>query len=48
VFLGLHLAGAPPLLGLGAGAGTAAGLRLLALARGWTLPAGPLGGRDEG
>jgi uncharacterized membrane protein YeiH len=47
VFLGLHLAGGPPLLALAAGAGTAAGLRLLALARGWTLPAGR-GGTGQG
>jgi uncharacterized membrane protein YeiH len=46
-FLGLHLAGAPPLLALAVGAGSAAGLRLLALARGWTLPAGR-GGAGEG
>jgi len=47
-FLALHLLGAPSLLGLAAGAGTAAGLRLLALARGWTLPAWPPGGEGGG
>lgn len=49
-FLALHLLGAPALLSLTAGAGTAAGLRLLALARGWALPAWPpdAGGRGPG
>lgn len=38
VFLALHFIAAPPLAAFLAGAATAAGLRLLALARGWVLP----------
>lgn len=38
IFLGLHLAGAHPLASFGAGVVATAGLRLLALAKGWKVP----------
>lgn len=40
-FLGLHAAGAPDPVSLGCGAALAAGLRLIALARGWRVPGWP-------
>lgn len=44
LFLALHAQGAPPTVSTGAGIAVTSGLRLLAVARGWRIPAWPRGG----
>jgi uncharacterized membrane protein YeiH len=44
VFLALHAQGVAPMVSTGTGIAVTSGLRLLAVARGWRIPAWPRGG----